>query len=61
MTRDFGLKPVLLSKRIRIKPWTYNKKPYKRRNEIGRFFRRIKDFRHIATRCDKLNVMFSFF
>ncbi|MBQ9128195.1 MAG: transposase, partial [Thermoguttaceae bacterium] len=34
---------------------------YKRRNEIERFFRHIQDFRRIATRYDKLDVMFSAF
>ncbi|MBP3556349.1 MAG: IS5 family transposase, partial [Thermoguttaceae bacterium] len=57
--RDVGLKPVVPSKRNRRKLWRYNKKLYKRRNEIERFFRRIQDFRRIATRCDKLDVMFS--
>ena len=57
--RDVGLKPVVPPKRNRRKLWRYNKKLYKRRNEIERFFRRIQDFRRIATRCDKLDVMFS--
>ena len=60
--RDVGLKPVVPPKRNRREPWTYNKKLYKRRNEVERFFRRfLEDFRRIATRCDKLNVMFSAF
>ena len=56
--REVGLKPVVPPKRNRREPWTYNKKLYKRRNEAERFFRRIKDFRRIATRCDKLDTMF---
>ena len=56
--RDVGLKPVVPPKRNRREPWTYNKKLYKRRNEVERFFRRIKDFRRIATRYDKLDTMF---
>ncbi|MBR2002754.1 MAG: IS5 family transposase, partial [Thermoguttaceae bacterium] len=59
--RDVGLKPVVPPKRNRRKLWCYNKKLYKRRNEIERFFRRIQDFRRIATRYDKLDVMFSAF
>ena len=57
--REVGLKPVVPPKRNRREPWTYNKKLYKRRNEVERFFRRIvEDFRRIATRCDKLDTMF---
>lgn len=56
--RDVGLKPVVPPKRNRRNPWRYNKKLYKRRNEIERFFRRIQDFRRIATRYDKLDVTF---
>jgi len=59
--RDVGLKPVVPPKHNRRKPWRYNKKLYKRRNEVERFFRRIKDFRRIATRYEKLDVMFSAF
>ena len=59
--REVGLKPVVPPKRNRRKLWRNNKKRYKRRNEIKRFFRRIQDFRRIATRYDKLDVMFSVF
>ena len=60
--RDVGLKPVVPPKRNRREPWTYNKKLYKRRNEVERFFRRfLEDFRRIATRCDKFDVIFSAF
>jgi transposase len=31
---------------------------YKRRNEIERLFRRLKGFRRIFSRFDKLDVMF---
>ncbi|MBQ9798611.1 MAG: transposase [Thermoguttaceae bacterium] len=55
--RDVGLKPVVPPKRNRRKRRRYNQKLCKRRNEIERFFRRIQDFRQIATRCDKFDVM----
>jgi len=48
--RDVGLKPMVPPKRNRRNPWRYNQKLYKRRNEIESFFRRIQDFRRIATR-----------
>ena len=57
--RDVGLEPVVPPKRKRREPWDYDKKLYQRRNEVERFFRRIKDFRRIATRYDKLDVTFS--
>ena len=56
--RDVGLKPVVLPKHNRRNPWRYYKKLYKRRTKVERFFRRIKDFRRIATRYDKLDTMF---
>jgi transposase len=34
---------------------------YKRRNEVERMFRRLKAFRRIAARYDKLDLMFSSF
>lgn len=37
----------------RIKPPSYNKRIYKKRNLVERFFQRIKSFRRIATRYEK--------
>ena len=39
-------------------PWEYNRATYKRRNEIERLFRRLKGFRRIFSRFEKLDVMF---
>jgi transposase len=36
----------------------YGKELYKRRNEIERFFRRLKAFRAVFTRYDKLDIVF---
>ena len=36
----------------------FDKELYKRRNIIERFFQRIKKYRHIATRYDKLAICF---
>ncbi len=41
----------------REKP-AYGKEKYKERNRIGRFFNRLKQFRAVATRYDKLAEMF---
>lgn len=53
-----GLKPVVPPKSNRKEPWEYDKDTYKRRNEVERFFRRIKEFRRIATRYEKLDITF---
>jgi transposase len=39
--------------------WGYDKELYKKRNGIERFFRRLKAFRAVFTRYDKLDVIFS--
>ena len=40
---------------------TFDAELYKQRNIVERFFQRIKNFRHIATRFDKLVVCFKNF
>ncbi len=59
--KSLGYKPVVPPKRNRVDPWEYDKELYKRRNEVERFFRRIKRFRRIFTRYDKLDVVFAGF
>ena len=39
--------------------WAYDKELYKKRNEVERFFRRLKRFRRIFTRYDKLDILFA--
>jgi len=56
-----GYCAVVPPKRNRKEPWDYDKELYKKRNEIERLFRRIKRFRRIFTRYDKLDVMYSAF
>ena len=53
--------PAVPPKKNRIDPWEYDKELYKKRNEIERFFRRIKRFRRVFTRYDKLDIIFSGF
>ena len=43
---------------IDLMPWKYDRALYKRRNEIERLFRRLKGFRRIFSRFEKLDVMF---
>lgn len=53
-----GYVPVVPPKSNRKHPWEYDRELYKRRNEVERLFRRIKGFRRVFVRFDKLDVMF---
>ncbi len=55
---DLGYTPVVPPKSNRVTPWEYDKEMYKRRNEVERLFRRLKGFRRIFSRFEKLDVMF---
>jgi transposase len=45
----------------RLRPWKYDQALYAKRNEVERLFRRLKGFRRIFSRFDKLDVMFTAF
>jgi transposase len=45
----------------RLQPWEYDRVAYRRRNEVERLFRRLKGFRRVFSRYDKLDVMFAAF
>jgi transposase len=51
---DRGAKAVIPSTSSRTKPIPYNRTLYRQRNLIERMFARLKDYRRIATRYDKL-------
>ncbi len=53
-----GYIPVVPPKSNRKNPWKYDKELYKLRNQVERLFRRLKRFRRIFTRYDKLDVIF---
>lgn len=57
LSRDLGFVPVVPPNPNRLEPWEYDKELYKKRNEIERRFRRLKGYRRIFTRYDKLDVM----
>lgn len=42
----------------RVAPWEYDKEMEKRRNKVECLFRRLKDFRPIFSRFEKLDVIF---
>jgi transposase len=58
---ELGFTPVVPPKQTRLNPWKYDRLMYCRRNEIERLFRRLKGFRRIFSRFDKLDVMFTAF
>lgn len=58
LVSELGFSPVVPPKSRRTEPWEYDKELYKKRNEAERLFRRLKGFRRIFTRFDKLDVMF---
>ena len=53
-----GIQPVIPPRSMRKTTILYNKDIYKERNRIERFFNKIKNFRRIATRYDKLKETF---
>ena len=56
--KEQGFIPVIPPKKNRKQRWEYDKELYKRRNEIERYFCRLKSFRKVFTRYDKLDIMF---
>jgi transposase len=54
-----GIEPVVPPKKNRREKPPYDKELYKQRNQIERFFNKIKHFRRIATRYDKLAATYS--
>ena len=61
-TRELAVKqgfiPIVPPKRNRKEPWDYDKELYKCRNEVERYFLRIKRFRRVFTRYDKLDTLY---
>lgn len=49
-----GAQPVIPPKSNRRTPLSYDKALYKERNLVERFFNKLKQFRRVATRYDKL-------
>ena len=59
--QEHGATAVIPPRTHRIEQRSFDKHQYKHRNLIERFFLRIKHFRRIATRYDKLAERFSAF
>ena len=58
LASENGFIPVVPPKKNRKGPWKYVKELCKHRNEVERFFLRLKRFRKVCTRYDKLDVVF---
>lgn len=56
-----GATPVIPSQSTRTVQRTLDSERYKNRNRIERFFNRLKQFRRVATRYDKLSERFAAF
>ena len=61
LVRDLKMPPVVPPKANRKDPWDLDEETYKRRNEVERLFGRLKRWRRVYTRYDKLDVMYSAF
>ena len=55
---ELGYTPHIPPKTNRTKPWPYDRDIYKRRNEVERLFRRLKSYRRVYVRYDKLDIIF---
>jgi len=58
LARQLGYTPVVPPNPQRLEPWDYNRVIYRRRNEIERLFRRLKGYRRVFSRFDKLDILF---
>ena len=58
LARELGYVPVVPPNPNRLVPWAYDQVLYRRRNEIERLFRRLKAYRRVFSRFDKLDVLF---
>ena len=61
LAQDLGFVPVVPPNPQQCKPWEYDKALYRQRNVVERLFRRLKAWRRIFTRYDKLDSMFAAF
>ena len=55
---ELNMIPVVPPKSNRRESWDYDRELYKKRNQVERLFRRLKGFRRIFSRFEKLDVIF---
>ena len=58
LAKNQGFNFVVPPKKNRKEPWDYDKELYKQRNEVERYFLRLKRFRKVFTRYDKLDSIY---
>jgi len=58
LVMELNMIPVVPPKSNRQDPWGYDRALYKKRNEVERLFRRLKGFRRIFSRFEKLDIVF---
>ena len=56
--KERGSRSIIPNRKNRKKPYTFDAVTYKRRNVVERTFCRLKDFRRLATRYDRLDETF---
>ncbi len=56
LARALGYIPVVPPNPNRLNPWELDRVAYRRRNEIERLFRRLKGYRRVFSRFDKLDI-----
>jgi transposase len=61
LAQQLGYIPVVPPNPKRLRPWEYDRIVYRRRNQIERLFRRLKGYRRVFCRFDKLDVLFTGF
>jgi len=61
LAQQLGYVPVVPPNPTRRVLWEYDRVVYRRRNEIERLFRRLKGYRRVFSRFDKLDVLFTGF
>ena len=58
LARTLGFDPVVPPRQTRVAPWAYDRELDKRHNEVKRLVRRLKGFRRLFSRFEKLDVIF---
>ena len=58
LARQLGYEPVIPPHPRRAQPWTYDRRRYRGRNVVERLFRRLRRFRRLHVRYDKLDVVY---
>ena len=61
LAHELGYTPVVPPNPNRLFPWDHDRVAYRRRNEIERLFRRLKSYRRVFCRYDKLDALFAGF